>query len=33
MKIRVNSHIEQVLNDSKVHFHYLGNKPLKYGDT
>jgi virginiamycin A acetyltransferase len=33
MKIRVNSHIEKVFNDSKIHFHYQGQKRLKHGDT
>ncbi|GGP95522.1 hexapeptide transferase [Shewanella ulleungensis] len=33
MKIRVNSHIEKVFNDNKIHFHYQGQKRLKHGDT
>lgn len=33
MKIRVNSHIEKVLYDNKIHFHYQGAKRLRQGDV
>ena len=33
MKIQVNSHIDKVLSDNKIHFHYQGLKRLKVGDN